>query len=156
MYGNGGPVGRGIDQDHPFRGPPLRPQSAISAAATTITRTITVAAGAFAPGHLGELTRVVPFELVDAVLEETGARERRLRLLPSRVGVYFLLAMCLFPQPGYLGVWAKLTAALDRPPLAGPSPKALRELRRRLGIAPLKALFGMLAGPLGQPRTPGV
>jgi transposase IS4-like protein/DDE family transposase len=122
----------------------------------SVTRTITVAAGAFAPGHLGELTRVVPFELVDAVLEETGARERRLRLLPSRVGVYFLLAMCLFPQPGYLGVWAKLTAALDRPPLAGPSPKALRELRRRLGIAPLKALFGMLAGPLGQPRTPGV
>ena len=58
----------------------------------TITRTITVAAGVFAPGHLGELTRVVPFELVDEVLEETGARERRLRLLPSRVGVYFLLA----------------------------------------------------------------
>jgi hypothetical protein len=50
----------------------------------TITRTITVAAGVFAPGHLGELTQVVPFELVDAVLAETGARERRLRVLPSR------------------------------------------------------------------------
>jgi hypothetical protein len=60
-----------------------------------------VAAGVFAPGHLGELTRIVPFELVDAVLEETGARERRLRLLPSRVGVYFVMAMCLFPRPGY-------------------------------------------------------
>jgi hypothetical protein len=53
-----------------------------------------------------ELTRIVPFELVDAVLEETpGARERRLRLLPSRAVLYFLLAMCLFPQAGYLGVW---------------------------------------------------
>jgi hypothetical protein len=131
----------------------LRPQSAISAAVTTITRTITVAAGVFAPGHVGELTRVVPFELVEAVLEETGARERRLRLLPSRVGVYFVLAMCLFPRPGYLGVWAKLTAALG---LASPSAKALRELRRRIGIAPLKALFEILAGPLGQPRTPGI
>ena len=131
----------------------MRPQSAISAAVTTITRTITVAAGVFAPGHVGELTRVVPFELVEAVLEETGARERRLRLLPSRVGVYFVLAMCLFPRPGYLGVWAKLTAALG---LASPSAKALRELRRRIGIAPLKALFEILAGPLGQAHTPGI
>jgi hypothetical protein len=76
-----------------------------------------VAAGAFAPGHLGELTRVVPFELVDAVLEETCARERR---LPSRVGVYFLLAMCLFPRPGYLGVRGKLRSGPSyRPVPAG-------------------------------------
>jgi Insertion element 4 transposase N-terminal/Transposase DDE domain len=122
----------------------------------TITRTITVAAGVFAPGHLGELTRIVPFELAGAVLEETGARERRLRVLPSRVGVYFVLAMCLFPRAGYLGVWAELTAALDGQGLAVPSSKALRDLRRRIGIAPVKALFGVLAGPLGQPRMPGV
>ena len=134
----------------------MRPQSAISAVVTNITTTITVAAGVFGPGHVGELTRVVPFELVDAVLEETGARERRLRLLPSRVGVYFLLAMCLFPRPGYLGIWGKLTAALGGLGLASPSAKALRELRRRIGIAPLKALFEALAGSLGQPRTPGV
>jgi Insertion element 4 transposase N-terminal/Transposase DDE domain len=138
------------------QGPPLRVQFAISSAVVAISRTITVAAGAFAPGHLGELTRIVPFELVDAVLEETRARERRLRVLPSRVGVYFLLAMCLFPGPGYLGVWGKMTAALDGPGLAAPSPKALRGLRRRIGVAPVKALFEVLAGPLGQPRTPGV
>ena len=133
----------------------MRSQSAIRAAVTTVTRTITIAAGVFAPGHVGELTRVVPFELVDAVLEETGARERRLRLLPSRVGVYFVLAMCLFPRPGYLGIWAKLTAALGGLGLVSPSAKALRELRRRVGIAPLQALFETLAGPLGQPGTPG-
>jgi hypothetical protein len=115
-----------------------------------------VAAGPFAPGHLGELTRIVPFDLVDAVLEETGARERRLRLLPSRVGIYFLLALGLFPRPGYLTVWAKLTAALDGLGLAAPSQKALRDLRRRIGIAPVRSLFEVLAGPLGQPRTPGV
>jgi Insertion element 4 transposase N-terminal/Transposase DDE domain len=131
-------------------------QSAIRTAVVTVTTTISVAAGVFAPGHLGELTRVVPFELVDAVLEETGARERRLRLLPSRAGVYFVLALGLFPRAGYLGVWAKLTAALDGLGLAVPSPKALRDLRRRVGIAPVKALFEVLAGPLGRPRTPGV
>jgi Insertion element 4 transposase N-terminal/Transposase DDE domain len=134
----------------------LRVQSAIGSAVVAITRTITVAAGVFAPGHLGELTRVVPFELVDAVLEEAGGRERRLRRLPSRAGVYFVLALGLFPRPGYLTVWAKLTAALDGLGLAVPSAKALRDLRRRLGTAPLKSLFEVLAGPLGQPRTPGV
>ena len=122
----------------------------------TITRTITVAAGVFAPGHLGELTRIVPFELADAVLDETRTRERRLRVLPSRVGLYFMLALGLFPHAGYLGVWAELTAALDGLGLAVPSPKALRGLRRRLGPAPLRALFEVLAGPLGQPSTPGV
>ena len=78
----------------------MRVQSAISAAVMTITRTITVAAGVFAPGHLGELTWQVPFELADGVLEETRTRERRLRMLPSRVGIYFVLALGLFPGLG--------------------------------------------------------
>jgi hypothetical protein len=122
----------------------------------TTVRRITVAAGVFAPGHLGELTAIVPFELVDAVLEESGAVERRLRDLPSRVGVYFVLAMCLFPEIGYLLVWDKLTGALAGLPVARPSAKALRDLRRRVGVRPVKALFEVVAGPLAQPRTPGV
>jgi len=121
-----------------------------------ITRTVTVAAGRFAPGHLGELTSIVPFELVDAVLSETRTVQRRLRDLPSRVGVYFLLAMCLFPEIGYQLVWDKLTAGLSGMPVVCPSTKALRDLRRRLGSAPVRALFEVLAGPLAQPRTPGV
>lgn len=134
----------------------MRRQSAIRSAITTITRSVTVAVGVFAPGHLGELTRIVPFELVDAVLDETGRTERRLRRLPSRVGLYFVLALALFPQSGYRGVWAKLTAALGGLDLAVPSTRALRDVRRRLGPAPLRALFVLLAGPLGGPRTPGV
>ena len=121
----------------------------------TITRTITVAAGVFAPGHLGELTWQVPFELADSVLEETRTRERRLRDLPSRVGVYFVLALGLFPG-GYGVVWQKLTAGLQGQDLPCPSLKALRDLRRRIGTAPVKALFELLAGPAAQPSTPGV
>ncbi|WP_406307171.1 transposase domain-containing protein [Streptomyces sp. NBC_00885] len=80
-------------------------------ALATVFHEFTVAAwGRFAPDHLGELTRVVPFDLVDAVLEETLIMERRLRDLPSGVGVYLLLAMCLFPEVGYRLVWQKLTA----------------------------------------------
>jgi Insertion element 4 transposase N-terminal len=134
----------------------LRVQSAIRGAIQTITKTIQVAAGVFGPGHLGELTWHVPFELVDAVLAETQATQRRLRELPSRVGVYFVLALGLFPGLGYQRVWAKLTAALPAEGLPSPSAKALRDLRRRLGPAPLKALFEVLAGPVAQPSTPGV
>jgi hypothetical protein len=115
-----------------------------------------VAPGALAPGHLGELTRIVPFELVDCLVGDARVRERRLRLLPSRTGVYFLLAMCLFPRSGYLAVWGRLTAALDGLGLAAPSAKALPDLRRRIGAAPVRALFEVLAGPLGRPVTPGV
>jgi hypothetical protein len=121
----------------------------------TITRTVTVAAGRFAAGQLGGLTPFLPFELVDAVLEETRAVQQRLRDLPSRVGVYFLVAMCLFPEVGYRLVWDKLTAGIGgcRP---GPSAKGLRDLRRRVGCAPVKALFEVVSGVLAPPRTPGV
>lgn len=122
----------------------------------TFTRSTTVAERVFAPGHLGELTRWVPFELVDDVLEQTRTVQARVRLLPSRVGVYFVLALALFPALGYTRVWGKLTAGLWELGLARPSEKALREVRRRLGAAPLKLLFESLAGPVARPATPGV
>ena len=55
------------------------------------------------------------------------------------VGVYFVLALCLFPGLGYRTVWAKLSAA--PPGRKTPSAKACRDLRRRLGAAPMRALF---------------
>jgi hypothetical protein len=128
----------------------------VQSATATITRTVTAAAGVYAPGHLGELTQYLPFELVDEVLEQTKTVQRRLRALPSRTGVYFLLALAMFPQLGYLRVWAKLTAGLAGFDVPSPSEKALRDLRRRLGPAPVKALFEVVAGPLAWPRTPGV
>ena len=125
-------------------------------ATVQVITTSTVAAGVFAAGHLGELTQQVPFELVDAVLEQTRATQQRLRELPSRVGVYFLLALGLFPGLGYRKVWGKLVAGLRALGVPCPSDKALRDLRRRLGPAPIKALFEVLAGPVAGPHTPGV
>jgi hypothetical protein len=121
-----------------------------------VVREVTVAAGRFAPGHLGELTRIVPFEMVDAVLAETGRVQRRVRDLPSRVVVYLLLAAALFEDCGYQQVWARLVAALDRLPVAHPSPSALAAARRRVGAAPLRALFDLLRGPVAGPATAGV
>ncbi|MFE0654691.1 transposase domain-containing protein [Streptomyces sp. NPDC059534] len=98
----------------------------------------------------------MPFELVDDVLDETRTVQARVRTLPSRVGVYFVLALGLFPTLGYRRVWDKLVAGLSDLDLSTPSEAALRQLRRRLGPEPMRALFDVLAVPLARPSTPGV
>jgi hypothetical protein len=121
-----------------------------------ITRTVTVAAGAFAPGHLGELTRLIPFDMVDEVLTATRRVQQRVRLLPARVVVYLLLAGCLFAELGYLQVWQQLTAGLSGLATAEPTSSALRQARQRLGPAPMRALFDLLRGPAATSATRAV
>jgi hypothetical protein len=110
----------------------------------------------FAPGHLGELTRLVPFEMVDDVLAATGATQSRVRLLPARVTVYLLLAGCLFAELGYGQVWRRLTAGLTGLDLVTPTGSALRQARQRLGTAPMRALFDLLRGPAATTATNAV
>ncbi|MFE7526365.1 IS4 family transposase [Kitasatospora sp. NPDC057542] len=122
---------------------------------SVITRTITTAPGVYAPGHLGELTQIVDFDLVDLVLQETGAREKRLRLLPARVVVYFTLALALFEHCSYRAVWGKLTAALGPLTPIHPAASSLARARRRLSAAPLRRLFETIAGPVAGPGQAG-
>jgi Insertion element 4 transposase N-terminal/Transposase DDE domain len=117
---------------------------------SVISRAVRVAEGRFAPGHLGELTQQVPFEMVDAVLEETRRVQRRVRDLPARVVVYLVLAGCLFPELGYARVWDRLVAGLGGQP-PRPTAGALRQARARLGPEPLRALFSLLKGPAAVP-----
>jgi hypothetical protein len=114
---------------------------------SAISRVVTVAGGRFAPGHLGELTQQVPFEMVDAALEETRRVQRRVRDLPARVVVYLLLGGCLFAEMGYGQVWRRLAAGLGGLPVAAPTASAMAQARRRLGPAPLRELFLLLRGP---------
>ncbi|WP_103543731.1 IS4 family transposase [Streptomyces sp. SM1] len=114
-----------------------------------------MAGGRFAPGHLGELTQLVPFETVDEALRVTRSVQSRVRDLPSRVVVYLILAACLFPETGYPGVWRKLTGSLGGLPVAVPTASALAQARRRLGGKPLRWLFDLLRGPASTPHGPG-
>lgn len=123
---------------------------------SVITRTVRAAPGVLAPGHLGELTQTIDFALVDAVLDEAGVREQGLRVLPSRVVVYFVLALALFERCSYRAVWGKLTAGLGGAGLARPAASSLCRARRRIGAGPLRRLFEALAGPAGAPGQPGV
>jgi hypothetical protein len=110
---------------------------------------------------IGALTQTYPPGLVDNVLAQTRRRERRHRLLPARMIVYHLLAMCLFADIVYLEVLRLLVEALRRPsrvvgaPARLPVKSALIQARVRLGPEPLKVLFEQTARAVGDHRPPG-
>ena len=130
---------------------------------------------------VGVLTRAFPPELVDEVIEVTGTREQRRRLLPARLMVYFVLALWLFRgrNCGYGQVMAKLADGLYHRQrgadlLAGrldpdgwvdagdgrrwrqPNISSLSRGRGKLGADPVRMLFEHVAGPAGADGAPGV
>lgn len=109
---------------------------------------------------IGVLTRVFPPELVDAVVAEAGRGERRHRLLPARVVVYYVLAMALFSQASYEEVMRQLTEGLAwvsgwERSWAVPSKAAIFRARQRLGVEPLELLFAAVAVPVASEATRG-
>jgi hypothetical protein len=130
---------------------------------------------------VGVLTRAFPPELVDEVVELTGTREQRRRLLPARLMVYFVLALWLFRgrNSGYGQVMLKLADGLycqrrAADLLAGqldadgwadagdgrrwrqPNISSLSRGRGKLGADPVRMLFEHVAGPTGADGAPGV
>ncbi|MFB8776859.1 IS4 family transposase, partial [Streptomyces broussonetiae] len=109
---------------------------------------------------LGVLTRAFPPELVDEVVAECGRVEQRTRLLPARVVVYFVLAMCLFFGQGYEEVARLLVQGLEREgrwvkTWRVPTTAAIGRARLRLGPEPLRALFTRVCRPVAVARTQG-
>lgn len=109
---------------------------------------------------IGLLTRTFPPELVDQVIAQTGKTGERNRLLPPRVVVYFVLAMCLFAGQGYEEVARLLTeglawAARWSRPWQVPTTAAISRARVKLGVEPMKSLFEQVAKPLARPVTAG-
>ena len=108
---------------------------------------------------IGVLTRVVPRDLVAEVLAETGRKEKRSRLLPAHVVVYFVLALAVF-RDGYEEVMRQLTSGLalmrawDKD-WSVPTTGAISMARERLGEEPLKLLYEKIAGPVAAPGAPG-
>jgi hypothetical protein len=103
---------------------------------------------------LGVLAEHVPASLVDQVLADTGRVQRRLRRLPARAVVWFVLALTLFHGQGYRSVWRELTHSEADDAPTPPTP-GLSQARRRVGSAPLAALFARLSGPQAAPGAVG-
>ena len=109
---------------------------------------------------IGVLTTAFPPPLVDSVLARTGRVEQRTRLLPARVVVYFVLAMCLFSGQGYEEVARLLAEGLrERRRWRGawtvPSTAAIWKARSRLGVEPVKELFATVCRPVATSDTTG-
>ena len=115
---------------------------------------------------IGVLTQTYPPALVDQVLAQTGRVERRHRLLPARLVVYYVLALALFAGVAYEEVLRCLVEALrgvawwpnPREPWRTwriPAKSALVQARARLGAAPLRVLFEQAARPLATAKTQG-
>lgn len=105
---------------------------------------------------IGLLTATFPPVLVDAVVEATGKREQRHRVLPARLMVYLAMALWLDPGNGYVRVLRNLLGGLrwaqGWDATAVPTDGAVSRARERLGSAPLKALFEATAAPTPQER----
>ncbi len=109
---------------------------------------------------LGVLMATFPPALVDEVLAATGRVEKRHRLLPARVVVYFTLAMCLWADEGYEEVARLMVGGLERMTRwrglwQVPTTGALTQARARLGSGALKALFERVAVPTSSAGSVG-
>jgi hypothetical protein len=109
---------------------------------------------------IGVLTRVFPPELVDGVVAEAGRRERRQRLMPARVVVYYVLALALFSDCAYEEVMRQLVEGLAwesgwRESWEVPTKVAIYKARQRLGREPLELLFRAVAMPVASESTRG-
>jgi Insertion element 4 transposase N-terminal/Transposase DDE domain len=109
---------------------------------------------------IGVLTTAFPRSLVDEVLASTGRVQQRSRLLPARLVVYFVLAMCLFSGQGYEEVARLLTEGLRerrrwRTGWTVPSTAAIWKARSRLGVEPMRELFAAVCHPVADRGTQG-
>lgn len=109
---------------------------------------------------LGVLTRVFPAQVIDEVLAACGRLERRHRLLPARVVVYYVLGLALFSSSSYEEVMRMLVSGHSwaqgwAQQWTVPSKAALFQARKRLGPEPLQQLYSRIAQPLAVNGLPG-
>lgn len=102
---------------------------------------------------LGVLDTEFPLREVEQILRETGRDSKRKRKLPATMMVYYVIALGLLASVGTRQVLRHLLDHL-REDGAVPGPlateAAITKARQRLGIEPLKELFGRFVRPLAQ------
>ena len=103
------------------------------------------------------LARVFPAERVNAALDAHGRNTQRLRSFPAVVGVYYTVALSLYPEASYEEVFAAIAqglawAARSSEP-ARISKVSISNARAKIGPEPLRDLVLDRCQPLAQPQT---
>jgi hypothetical protein len=109
---------------------------------------------------IGVLASVIRRDLVEEVINATGSRELRMRLLPTHVVVYYVIALALFFGEGYEEVMRRLVGGLQylrnwSDSWRVPTTSAISQARARIGEAPLEELFRRVAVPIARPGSRG-
>ena len=103
------------------------------------------------------MARVVPPEVVHEVLDAHGRNSRRIRAFPAVAGVYYVMALSLYPQASYEAVFSAVSQGLaweaGAPQPAGVSKVAISLLRARIGAQPLADLVARCCVPLADPAV---
>ena len=100
------------------------------------------------------LARVIPAQVVNEVLDAHGRNTQRLRSFPAIVGVYYTVALSLYPEAAYEEVFAAIAqglawAARAREPVRI-SKVSISNARAKIGWAPLHELMRRCCQPMGQ------
>ena len=102
------------------------------------------------------LARVVPPEAVHAVLDAQGCNSRRVRGFPAVAGVYYCMALSMYPEAAYEDVFAVISQGLAwasgaaEPAVVGKA--SISRLRTRIGAEPLAELVRRCCVPLADAR----
>lgn len=100
------------------------------------------------------MARVVPPAIVHEVLDAHGRNSRRIRAFPAVAGVYYVMALSLYPEASYESVFSAVSQGLawqaGAPQPAGVSKVAISLLRSRIGSQPLADLVQRCCLPLAE------
>lgn len=103
------------------------------------------------------LARVVPAAVVHDVLEQHGRNSQRVRSFPAVAGVYYCMALSLYPEAAYEEVFAVVSQGLawasGAAEPAGVAKSSISALRSRIGAAPLSDLVQRCCVPMADLRA---
>lgn len=102
------------------------------------------------------LARVYPATLIGEILDEHGCNSKRIRSLPAVPGVYFCMALSLYPEAAYEQVFAVISQGLSwmqgNDTEVTIAKSSISEMRGKIGYAPLQDLVARACVPLADAK----
>lgn len=108
---------------------------------------------------LAAVMKQMPPQEVKQALDETNTNSIRVRVLPAYIVVYIVVMLAFYAEASILENLRILMEPLRRifgaKTIGIPSGCAITRARKRLGFAPFKLLFEVMAKSVATPETPG-